>query len=543
MQQDTHSSVPIPPDFMDQANDYFESIGLGELPASVKYAFAQDVYPRFLKRGDHVSEASLWEPVNVMQTLARASMAFEVFCGGRARSGKTDLLLGLALKDHQNSIIFRTEYSQMEALEERSRELLRGSGASYNASVTSKRWRDIPGDRTLKFGAIKYDRDIDKYYGRPHDFVGFDEIAKFKEKHYLSVWAWLCTVAEGQRVRIVCAGNPPTSIEELWVKRRWAAWVDDTYPNPAKPGELRYFVNLDGKDTEVEGPDAEVVDSEGNKLKPLSRTFIPGELLDFYKDTDYEATLDALPIEIRAQLRDGDFSAMQDDQAKQVIPTAHIRLAMERWEGMQKPDVPLRAVGVDVARGGDDQTIISKRWGNYFAHLTKYRGIETKTGGDVATRVMENMQSDELDALIILDLGGVGSSPYDILTENNFNVDGFNAASASRAKDISGLLDFYNRRAEAWWKFREALDPNSGEDIALPPDNELLTDLTAPTWDLTTRGIKIEDKDAIKERIGRSPDCGDAVVMNYNADRVLIDDLPAVLGTVKLYQKSDSLIV
>ena len=410
--------------------------------------------------------------------------------------------------------------------------MLRGTDASYNASNTSKRWRDIPGDRSLKFGAIRFDRDVDKYYGRPHDFVGFDEIAKFKEKHYLSVWAWLCTVDEEQRVRIVCAGNPPTSIEELWVKRRWAAWVDDTHANPAKPCEIRWYVNLEGKDTEVEGPDAEIIDSEGNKLRPLSRTYIPGELLDFYGE-DYKATLDALPIEIRAQLRDGNFNAMQDDQPKQVIPTDHIRIAMERWEKMEKPDVPLRSVGVDVARGGDDQTIISKQWRNYFGELIKYRGVETKTGGDVGVAIMDNMQPDERRSLIILDLSGVGSSPYDLLKENGFNVDGFVAASGSDLTDASGLLEFANRRAEAWWKFREALDPNSGEDIALPPDPELMADLTAPTWDLKARGITIEDKDAIKKRIGRSPDCGDAVVMCFNANARAGGVMPMLSGAVE----------
>ena len=90
------------------------------------------------------------------------------------------------------------------------------------------------------------------------------------------------------------------------------------------------------------------------------------------------------------------------------------------------------------------------------------------------------------------------------------------AGSKSPFTDASGTLEFRNRRAEVWWKFREALDPNSGEDIALPPDLELMADLTAPTWFLSTQGIQIEEKDAIKKRLGRSPDCGDAVVMCYN---------------------------
>ena len=63
-----------------------------------------------------------------------------------------------------------------------------------------------------------------------------------------------------------------------------------------------------------------------------------------------------------------------------------------------------------------------------------------------------------------------------------------------------------------WWKFREALEPGLGEPIALPPDPDLLADLSAPTWKLGRNGILIEEKAAIKARLGRSPDKGDAVV-------------------------------
>jgi len=74
---------------------------------------------------------------------------------------------------------------------------------------------------------------------------------------------------------------------------------------------------------------------------------------------------------------------------------------------------------------------------------------------------------------------------------------------------------------------REALDPESGENIALPPDRELKTDLCAPRWKLTSRGIQIEGKSGGKtdatggtgdgwgniiRRLGRSPDKGDSVV-------------------------------
>ena len=86
-----------------------------------------------------------------------------------------------------------------------------------------------------------------------------------------------------------------------------------------------------------------------------------------------------------------------------------------------------------------------------------------------------------------------------------------------------------NVRAAAYWKFREALDPENESTVCLPPDTELLHDLCAPTWSLD-RGsgkIVIEDKPDIKKRIGRSPDCADAVVLAWWAQQFSTADLIA----------------
>jgi hypothetical protein len=57
------------------------------------------------------------------------------------------------------------------------------------------------------------------------------------------------------------------------------------------------------------------------------------------------------------------------------------------------------------------------------------------------------------------------------------------------------------------------LDPERGQKLALPPDQELLSDLTAPRWTMTMQGIKVEPKEDIVKRLGRSPDCADALVL------------------------------
>ena len=85
----------------------------------------------------------------------------------------------------------------------------------------------------------------------------------------------------------------------------------------------------------------------------------------------------------------------------------------------------------------------------------------------------------------------------------------------SEATDKSGMLQFKNLRAELHWKFREALDPDGGEELAIEDNPELLSDLTSIRFKVTTQGVQVESKEDIFERIGRSPDRGDSVILAH----------------------------
>lgn len=154
--------------------------------------------------------------------------------------------------------------------------------------------------------------------------------------------------------------------------------------------------------------------------------------------------------------------------------------------------------------------MIAKRHGNWFAPLEKYSGITTKTGQDVVTLFAPELVQG---AIAFIDVIGIGASAYDIAKEQGLDVRAINWAERSTTTDKSGKLKFINKRAEQCWKFREALDPDSGRQIALPNDQELLGDLCALRWRMQSNGVKIDSKDEIRKRIGRSPDSGDAVIM------------------------------
>ena len=116
----------------------------------------------------------------------------------------------------------------------------------------------------------------------------------------------------------------------------------------------------------------------------------------------------------------------------------------------------------------------------------------------------------------VVDVIGIGAGVVDRLREQKLAVTPFNAAERTDAKDTSGELGFANKRSAAWWRLRELLDPFGEARPALPPDDTLTGDLTAPHWKVTGAGrIQVESKDEIRARLGRSTDDGDAVVMAF----------------------------
>ena len=438
------------------------------------------------------------------------SEADELFYGGAAGAGKSALLAGLAVESHTRSIIFRREYPQIRGLVDEVARIL-GTRDGYNGQ--DRVWK-IPGtDKVLEFGSVQHEDDKEKYQGRAHDLKAFDEITAFTESQYRFLIGWSRSTDPNQRVRIVCAGNPPMTAEGAWVIKYWAPWLDPTHPRPAKPGELRWFTTIDGKDVEVDGRGPHDID--GRVVTARSRTFIPGKLEDNPEllATGYAATLEAMPEPMRTMLREGRFDVAARDAEFQVIPTRWIIEAQNRWSERPPAGVMMTAMGFDPAGGGSDQAVIAYRYGGWFGNLIAVEGNDTADGSSMAALVMKHRRDN---APVVVDMGGgYGGSVSMRFDDNGVSHVKFNGATASAARSQDGTLSFVNRRAEAWWKFREELSPDQpgGSVIALPPDPELRADLAAPTWSLRPNGILIESKDDLRKRLGRSPGKGDAVVM------------------------------
>ncbi len=225
----------------------------------------------------------------------------------------------------------------------------------------------------------------------------------------------------------------------------------------------------------------------------------------------------------------GEFAASEEDG---VIPLAWVEKANERWNAWHDAGQPADfiAVGVDVARSGEDKTVLAF-WGEcdglrVITELRRYSREDTMATTGRVDGVLRAYGGEA-----IVDVIGVGAGVVDRLRERRRRVLAFNASERATTRDKSGELGFTNLRSAAWWAMREMLDPANGEAIALPPDDKLTGDLTAPHWRVVSGGrIEIESKDDIRKRIGRSTDDGDAVVMAFwqepQVEQLDADELP-----------------
>lgn len=448
----------------------------------------------------------VWRPLPGPQASAYESEAVITGYGGAAGGGKTDLAVGLSLTKHQKIGIFRQHGTELTGVIDRIAEILK-TRDGYNG--TERIWRTKRPDGVpiqIEFGSFPAPDEERKYQGRPHDLLIFDEASNMRQEAVRFLLGWLRSTDRNQRCRALLTFNPPTTVEGRWVIQFFAPWLDKAHPNPAKFSELRWFATVDGKDVEVDGK--EPFYHNGELITPLSRTFVPSRVSDnpYLMGTGYMAQLQSLPEPLRSQMLHGDFEAGMEDDPWQVIPTAWVKAAQARWKKLD-PVPPMDSLGVDVARGGKDQTILARRHGMWFDEPIVYPGTQTPDGPTVAGLTIATLRDQ---AVIHIDVIGVGSSPYDFLNQSRQQVVGVNVAESATVTDKSGRLRFKNLRSQLWWQMREALDPSSNTGIALPPSQRLLADLCAPTWKPIGQTISVASREEIYDKIGRSPDYGSA---------------------------------
>jgi len=166
-----------------------------------------------------------------------------------------------------------------------------------------------------------------------------------------------------------------------------------------------------------------------------------------------------------------------------------------------------KRLGLDVARFGDDRSVIFPRQGlAAFKPAVMRHARDSSVSVDLANRVMGMMNELEADDVFVDDSGGwghgaidvlraAGRSPYAILYENK-------QCSSPR---------YFNLRAQMWWEMAEWVKGGG----CMPRIPEMIAELTTPTYFYTGGKIQIEPKDMVKKRLLRSPDLADALGLTF----------------------------
>lgn len=184
-------------------------------------------------------------------------------------------------------------------------------------------------------------------------------------------------------------------------------------------------------------------------------------------------------------------------------------------------------IGADIARYGDDETIIAPRIGGKVFDLLTYSKQSTMETSGRILRAVDEFKSvyPQINRVKIkTDDDGLGAGVTDRLKEVvaqerlNYEIIPIQNGSSAIEKD-----KYYNKASEMWDVMREELDNNlscylQGKEstIQLPNDDKLIKQLSNRKYSVDSKGkIQIESKKEMKKRIGESPDRADAVIYSF----------------------------
>jgi hypothetical protein len=280
----------------------------------------------------------------------------------------------------------------------------------------------------------------------------------------------------------------PGQVDYPWIEDKVRTWCTRIDPEDFKESEGDFYFDLDG----------------------VNQCFRPNDLF-------------------RVKVR-GMFPKVSSDV---LVPIEWIELANKRWEEQQvkKRQItkPLR-LGVDVAGMGRDASSFCHRFGDYVDRFDMIYSAGQANHMQVAGLVKATLRTNTKEfsgiyAQAFIDTIGEGAGVYsrlEELKETETWIKVFSCKFSEAAddgeplKDVTGQYEFLNMRAYLYWAIRDWLNPDNKNDAMLPPDSDLLQELSETKWRFTSNGkVQIEAKEDIKARIGRSPDKSDALANTF----------------------------
>lgn len=211
------------------------------------------------------------------------------------------------------------------------------------------------------------------------------------------------------------------------------------------------------------------------------------------------------------------FGKFPPSSINSILGPDEVNESMRRKIELTSYDWSQKRLGVDVARFGDDRTVLFPRQGLLAFNPVELRKVRTT---DIAARVMLAQEKWKAELILIDDTGHWGHGVIDNLISAGHSPMGiqFHAPALDNR--------YKNRRAEMWLKMAEWVRRGGG----LPNIPELVGELTTPTYTFSNGKFQLEDKDQVKERLGRSPDLADGLALTF-----AVPDLPG-MGTPQFQQ-------
>lgn len=278
-------------------------------------------------------------------------------------------------------------------------------------------------------------------------------------------------LSSGKVLKLIAAGNPTRNSGPLY--------------NMCTRDRSRYFV------VEITGdPDSP------KRAKRIDIDWAREQIKTYGRDSNY------VRVNVLGQFPHGGLDNLiaadvaSEAMARDILPVAYVH----------SPKI----IGVDVARFGDDRSVIQKRQGLVAFRAKVFRELDTMA---LTGQVVDEVRSFEPD-MVFVDAVGVGAGVCDRLKELGYTV--MPVDSGARARNSA---KYANKRVEMWAEMAEWLKVG-----CIPENPELLAELTAPTYRFKSSGqMELERKDEMKKRGIASPDLADALAFTF-AEHVIAKD-------------------
>jgi hypothetical protein len=218
---------------------------------------------------------------------------------------------------------------------------------------------------------------------------------------------------------------------------------------------------------------------------------------DFIKEMEVKYGIGSNAMKVRVY---GEFPTAEDDT---LISLHAVEQASKRV--VEQPEGTPVVWGLDVARYGDDASVLCIRQGRHLIELHSWKKLSLM---ELAGRVLDLLNSaDEPPEEILVDSIGLGAGVLDRLRELDISARGVNVSESPAMADR-----YANLRAELWDLTKQWFN----EEVQIPNDDSLIADLTAPRYSFNSSGkMLVESKAETKKRLGRSTDFADSLVLTF----------------------------